>query len=97
MRAIQTFVLAISLAGTVGVQAQAPRPIVVQAANATTVIAAASAPAATESAAVQAAIKMLEQMKAANVETLKKQQETLQKLDDIRKAAEQLKIFSKRG
>lgn len=36
-------------------------------------------------------------MKAANEEMLRKQEATLQQLDEIQKAAEQLKIFSKRG
>lgn len=40
---------------------------------------------------------MLQQMKAANEEILKKQQDTLQRLDELQKAAEQLKVFSKRG
>jgi hypothetical protein len=36
-------------------------------------------------------------MKATNEETLKKQQAALQQLDDLQKAAEQLKTFGKRG
>ncbi len=40
---------------------------------------------------------MLQQMKETNAETLKKQEAALQQLDEIQKAAEQLKIFSKRG
>ena len=36
-------------------------------------------------------------VKAANDETLKRQEATLQQLDDLQKAAEQLKIFAKRG
>jgi hypothetical protein len=40
---------------------------------------------------------MLQQMKVANEDILKKQEATLQRLDEIQKAAEQLKVFSKRG
>jgi hypothetical protein len=42
------------------------------------------------------AIKALQQVKASNEETLKKQAATLEQLDELQKAAEQLKIFSKR-
>ena len=39
----------------------------------------------------------LEEAKAANEATLKKQDEMLQQLDEIQKAAEQLKILAKRS
>ena len=42
-------------------------------------------------------IKLLQEMKAANAETLKKQEAVLQKLDELQTAAEQMKAFSKRG
>ena len=79
------------------VYAQSPAPVVVvpaanQAAPAATN---GNLPATSDSAAE--AIKLLEQMKAANGETLKKQEETLQRLDELQKAVEQLKIYSKRG
>jgi hypothetical protein len=47
--------------------------------------------------ALQVAIKALQQAKAANEETLKKQEAALQQLDELQKAAEQLKVFAKRG
>jgi hypothetical protein len=72
--------------------------IIVQAANAapsgTPVVAA--PPNAETGSAIDAATKALEQVKAANEETLKKQETVLQQLDELQKAAEQLKIFSKR-
>jgi hypothetical protein len=40
---------------------------------------------------------MLEEMKATNKATLQKQEAALRALDDLQKAAEELKIFSKRG
>lgn len=88
-----------------GATAQEPTPgqMVVQAASAP-----AAAPAKVSkpttvpamdsgSSPMQTAIKALQQAKAANDETLKKQEATLQQLDDLQKAVDQLKIFAKRG
>lgn len=77
-------------------RAQSPTPIVVQAATATTA-APTPIPVAKDSEPNPIAMRMLQQMKAANEDILKKQEATLQRLDEIQKAAEQLKIFSKRG
>ena len=81
-------------------QQPAPRMVVVQPAGSTTAPAAAAAPAAgsatTQSDAVANAIKLLDQIKANNDATLKKQEAMLQQLDELQKAAEQLKVFSKR-
>ena len=77
-------------------QNQSPAPmIIVQAASASSTPAV-SHPAENYSS-LQAAITALQQVKAANEETLKKQQATLQQLDQLQKDAEQLKIFAKRG
>jgi hypothetical protein len=78
----------------------AQTPIVVvpaaSAAPATTVTTpVASAP--SEPSSLSATIKLLQEMKATNAETLKKQEALLQQLDDLQKAAEQMKAFSKRG
>jgi len=83
-------------------KAQSPAPIVVQAASAATVSsnsasATTSPPAAQDSEALQAALKSLQEIKVANDETLKKQEATLQQLDELQKAADQVKIFGKRG
>lgn len=78
-------------------RAQSPTPIVVQAATATTAATATPIPITKDSETNQVAVKMLQQMKAANEDLLKRQEATLQRLDEIQKAAEQLKIFSKRG
>ncbi len=45
----------------------------------------------------QAAIQTLEKIKAANDEVLKRQLATLQQLEEIQQAADELKIFAKRG
>jgi hypothetical protein len=74
---------------------QSPPPIIIQAATPVPAPVATPAPAVSDSTA--AAIKLLQELKAANEETLKKQQAVLEQLDELQKAAEQLKIFSKRG
>lgn len=88
-------------------KAQTPVPIVVPA------VAPASAPQATalqqtspatnassavqDSASLLAALKSLQEIKAANEETLKQQEAAIEQLDELQKAADQMKIFSKRG
>ena len=76
--------------------AQSPAPIIVQAASA-----APAAPKTTAAAAVVTsvpeAIKMLEQVKAANDEVLAKQKAALERLEELQQAADQLRIFAKRG
>jgi len=86
----------LALASDAG-RAQSAAPIVVQAASPAPVTTVAAAPAGQEPGSIQAAIKLLEQMKASNAETLKKQEAALQQLDEMQQAAEELKIFSKRG
>jgi hypothetical protein len=86
---------------TVSGPAQSPAPIVVQAASQIPTTAAPPAAAQTTSAAdsasMTAMIKMLQDMKAKNADTLSKQEATLQQLDELQQAAQQLKIFTKRG
>ena len=43
------------------------------------------------------AVRLLQEMKAANAEVLKKQEAALQQLDELAKAADEIKIFSKRS
>ena len=81
-----------------GARAQSPVPIVIQAASPAAVTATLPTAATMQnSASVETAIKLLEQMKAKNEEMLKKQGAALQQLDELQQAAEQMKIFSKRG
>ena len=75
--------------------AAAQTPVVVPAVPAAAAPAAQAAPAL--SASSQAALQLLHSMKAANEEMLKKQAATLQQLDELQKAADQIKIFGKRG
>jgi hypothetical protein len=78
-------------------RAQSPAPIIVQAATATPAAKTIPIPIAKDSETNQVAVRMLQQMKDANEDLLKRQEATLQRLDELQKAAEQLKIFSKRG
>ena len=87
MRAITLSILVtFALSGIL--PAQSPMPAVTSS----------QAPAAPDdSGSIQAALKMLQEMKAANEETLRKQAATLQQLDELEKAADQLRIFARRG
>jgi len=79
-------------------KAQSPAPIIVPAASAAPVSSSISTtPLTQDSGSLEAALKSLQEIKATNEETLKKQQAALQHLDELQEAAEQMKIFSKRG
>ncbi len=98
MRAV--ILISLLMLGVAG--AQSPAPIVVQAANATTATTATStssksAAAPVDPQSIPAAIKQLEQIKAANDEVLAKQKAALERLDELQDAADQLRIFAKRG
>ena len=82
--------VAISITGT-----EAQTPVVVPAATQAVAPAVQAAPAAAASS--QAALQLLQAMKAANEETMRKQEATLLQLDELQKAADQIKIFTKRG
>lgn len=75
-------------------QSQTPMPIVVPAMTPATVVK--TAPAENASSA-QAGLKALQALKAANAEILKQQEATLLKLDELEKAANEIRIYSKRG
>ena len=53
--------------------------------------------AAVTTASTQTTLKALQAMKAANEEILKQQIATLEKLDEIEKAANEIRIYTKRG
>ncbi|MFL6590785.1 MAG: hypothetical protein ACJ8M4_11505 [Chthoniobacterales bacterium] len=76
--------------------AQTPAPIVVQAMTPgpTTKSVAAAGVTTTSN---QTTLKALEAIKAANDEILKQQEATLQKLDEMEKAANEIRIYTKRG
>lgn len=95
MRAIALSVLvAFALASML--PAQSPMPVIVPAA--TPGVTPSQAPATPENAdSIQTVLKILQEMKAANEETLRKQAATLEQLDALEKAAEQVKIYTKRS
>jgi hypothetical protein len=84
-----TFALACTL------PAQSPIPVIVPAAAPVATLKTPSTSSNADSA--QAVLKMLQQMKAANEETLRKQAATLEQLDELEKAAEQIRIFTSRS
>jgi hypothetical protein len=53
--------------------------------------------AAVTTASTQTAIKALQAIKAANDEILNQQKAALEKLDEMEKAANELRIYTKRG
>jgi hypothetical protein len=75
--------------------AQTPMPIVVPAMTPAT--AKSPAASAVTTAATQTTLKALQAIKAANDEILKQQTATLEKLDELEKAANDIRIYSKRG
>jgi hypothetical protein len=84
---------------TIGwVRAQTPAPVILQAATQAPAAAAPIAKAAGAAAAdLNTMVQILQEMQATNAATIKKQEATLGALDELQKAAEELKIFSKRG
>lgn len=68
----------------VGANAQSPTPAPVQLV-------------ASDTDSLPAAIKLLQELKTANEEMLKKQEAALQQLEELKKAADEVKIFSKRS
>jgi hypothetical protein len=93
-RAALSVFVTFALAGMLS--AQSPMPVIVPAM--TPAVKSSQAPAAPENAgSLQAALKQLLEMKAANEETLRKQEATLQQLDELEKAAEQIRIYTKRS
>ena len=76
-------------------QAPSPMQVIVPAMTPPTVVKTPAA--ANPSASAQSVLKMLEAMKAANEEVLKQQTATLQKLEEIEKTAQEIRILTKRN
>ena len=96
MRITKIFWMIVSAAMLNTANAQSPTPIIVQAASAIPPKSTAPAPVAAVSS-VADAIKLLEKIEADNDEVLAKQKAALEKLDELQEAADQLRIFAKRG
>jgi len=93
MRAIILSFLAVLAIGSA--QSQTPMPVIVPAMTPATVVKTSAADNSAGSA--QAGLKALQALKAANAEILKQQEATLLKLDELEKAANEIRIYSKRG
>ena len=79
-------------------QAQSPMPVIVVPAVTPAIKSAPAAPAPSEkSVSLQVALKMLQEIKATNEETLRKQTATLEQLDELEKAADAIRLLSKRS
>jgi hypothetical protein len=94
MRALTLSFIAAAILVSNGV-AQTPMPVVVPAMTPAT--SQSPAAAAVTTAATQATLKALQAIKAANDEILKQQAATLEKLDEAEKAANEIRINTKRG
>ena len=76
----------------------AQSPVIVQAADSAAAKAAAAAPAAAPASNdSKTMLQSLQNMQTMNEATIKKQEAALATLEELQKAAEELKVFSKRG
>ncbi len=96
-KSIWTLVALVAVTLTMHVAAQSPAPVIIQAVGNTPRTVAPAPVIAPPLNTAPATIATLQTIKAANDEILKKQTATLQQLEEIEKAAEQIRIFSKRG
>ena len=98
MRAYFSILSAVILSALLlpGTRAQTPAPIILQAVTPAPTAAAQPVPAA-EVQGTQSTVQLLQEMQAANAGTILKQEAALATLDELQKAAEEIKIFSKRG
>jgi hypothetical protein len=96
---IKAYVVSVLALGVIGLGAvEAQSPVIVQAAD--SVAASPSAPvpvAPTVASDSKKMLQSLEDMQALNSATIKKQEAALATLDELQKAVEELRIFSKRG
>ncbi len=89
------FIFPLLLAFGLGtVSAQSPAPVIVPAQTGTVSTTTVAPP---RNDRTQASLKMLLELKAANEETLKRQKAALDTLDELQKAAEQIKIYARRS
>jgi hypothetical protein len=93
MRAFLFSMMAIATLATT--DAQSPMPVVVPAM--TPAPAQSPVAAAVTTASTQTTLKALQAIKAANDQLLKEQVATLEKLDEMEKAANEIRIYTKRG
>lgn len=95
---MRAFLLSISAIAIVALSAgaQSPTPVVIQAVTPAPTTQSPVTSGVTTTAS-QTTLKALQAMKAANEEILKQQKATLEKLDEMEKAANDIRIYTKRG
>ena len=89
--------LLLSLLAVSSIVAQTPAPIILQAATPAPAGLKPAVPTSPAADDAKSLMQLLQAMQATNVETIKKQEAALETLDGMQKAAEEMKIFSKRG
>lgn len=89
------FSMLVAFALTCVLPAQSPAPVVVAAA--TPAVTSTAPPTAPNADSAQSALKVLQEMKAANEATLRKQAAILAQLEEIEKLADQIRITTKRS
>lgn len=94
MRAFILSIFAVAALAAIG-NAQTPMPVIVPAMTPATTPAAVTA--GVSEAATQATLKALQAIKAANEEILKQQAATLLKLEEMEKAANDIRMYTKRS
>jgi hypothetical protein len=94
MRALILFLI-VAVVVVFTAAAQTPMPIIVPAM--TPAKTAQSPVTGVTTSSTQTTLKALQMLKAANDEILKQQAATLEKLDEIEKAANEIRIYTKRG
>ncbi|MGI8890130.1 MAG: hypothetical protein ACR2G0_05020 [Chthoniobacterales bacterium] len=102
MRAYLTAVVLLGVAALplLSGNAQAPAPVIIQAVTPAPVSVVAPPPAAAAAPVTDlqaSTMQQLQEMRTTNAETIKKQEAALATLDELQKAAEEIKIYSKRG
>ncbi len=97
MRALFSALLLAAVA-LVSVEAQTPAPVILQAVTPGAAAPAAAAPVAPPAAVdARTALQLAREMQATNAVIIEKQKAALETLEVLQKAAEEIKIFSKRG
>jgi hypothetical protein len=95
MRTVLLSVIGLTLAVS-AINAQSPTPLIIPAMTPATTNQS-PVTAAVTTATSQATLKTLQALKAANEEILKQQKATLEKLDEVEKVANEIRIYTKRG
>ena len=93
----KVLILAITLALASTLPAQSPVPVIVPAMTPATTTTNPAAAATETDNSLPATLKLLQEIKAANDEILAKQAATLTQLDEMEKAAQQIRIYTKRS